>query len=287
MKLIILITSIIFSINVYSENIYIYKTKTSRVDAEVGTAIYDLIESTVSEEGHDVVSSRSKADSYLRPKIMRLGNTYSVMLKRVKNKKVIYSSKLKSNGEDELDTVVSRLVRSALSGNKSGSVKRVGEITEKEVDEVSRRTESKKYTYFALGPYAFTNLDTSGVAYYLAYGQLWEVSTKAAIRLTVEGAISSGDVTASVVSVSGGMNYYFTPNSTSFFLGADFGYGAAASASDKVDSTAGFSLGGQAGVVFFRTSGTQMSLTARMTSVFGSNELGNPMMAGLALGFHY
>ncbi len=289
LKLVYLILILnIFSINLLADTVFVYPTKATRVEDGLGDAVKDLIETSVGEHGHQVVESKTQAKYRVKSKITRLGGTYTVMLKLYEGKKPKFSSKLKSKGEDELDTVVGRLVSSAFGGKKSAKAsKKVGEITESEVTEVSRRTESKNYTYLALGPYALSNLGVSGAGYYFGYGKLWEVTPNAAIKFMAEWALRSKGETATFGTISGGANYFFTPDSTSFFVGADFGYGGAATTAPNLKSSSGFSIGLQAGVVFFRTASTQMSLTGRYVTIFEDNESGTPSMAGLSLGFHF
>lgn len=285
--LLISLLSIFFSFSIAAESFYVMPVKARRVDKDISATIKDLIETALGEEGHQVSNSQAEADGLMKATISRLGNSYTVSLRLIRNSKVKYNSKLKANGEDELDTVVTRLVRGAVKGKQAKSTKRIGEITDNEVTEVSKRTESRHYTYFGLGPYGLSKMGTPGVGYYAAYGHIWEVTPNSGIKLMGEGSFLSNDETASIVSLSGGANYYFSADTTSFFVGADLGYGGAATTAKGIDSVAGFALGASVGVTFFRTSATQMSLTARIQGIMADNNEGNPYHGGLILGFHY
>ncbi|MCB0420212.1 MAG: hypothetical protein KDD61_04405 [Bdellovibrionales bacterium] len=271
----------------FAENYYLYPVQTSRVDGELGKAVLDLMTTSLNEEGHQVVPQKEGSEAQMKASITRLGNSYTVSLRLAKEGKVTYAAKLKANGEEELDTVVSRLVRSALNKSQTANSKRIGEITDKEVTEVSRRTETRHYTYFGLGPFGLTHLEAPGVGYYLSYGHLWEVTPNAAIKIMGEGSFVSSGETASLIALSGGANYYFSPDTTAFFIGADLGYGGAATTASGVDSVAGFALGATLGVTFFRTAATQMSLSLRAQTILAENQKGNPFQGGLILGFHY
>lgn len=162
---------------------------------------------------------------------------------------------------------------------------RVGEI--RDTDRIYRRVESRDYSFFSFGPSVFNNLDADNTGVGLAYGHIWETTTWAAVKASIDGAFHFEDTYASVVTGTLGANFYFTPSSISPYIGFELGYGGAVTDADEIDNVAGWAGGATLGLALFRTSSTQMHITARYLQIFKDNDEGQPSQATFGLGIAF
>ena len=177
------------------------------------------------------------------------------------------------------------LLSSMLISSYVQAAEKVGEIFD--TDRIQRRIEARDYSYFAFGPGSLSNLGVDDGGGSLSYGHIWETTSWAAITANLDGAAAFGDTAASIVTGTLGANFYLTPTAVSPYLGFGFGYGAAASSADGVDSVASWAGGASLGVALFRTSSTQMHISGRYQTIFKKNDEGQPSQASLVLGIAF
>ncbi len=155
---------------------------------------------------------------------------------------------------------------------------KVGEISYEEQEKVRARVQTLDLTSLSFGPSWSSDMNNSDVFYSVHAGRTWEVNTHAEVRANLDAAFAS---TNEGLWLSGtiGAGWLLTTDDFSPVLGAEFGYGYAHV--DGFPDPSGFVLGGFAGVRFFRTSTTQMSLEGFFQTIMRYE---NPVMAGLRFG---
>ena len=155
---------------------------------------------------------------------------------------------------------------------------RVGEITPEQQQSVKTRVESLNSTAFSFGPAWAQDTNNSNMYYAFHLGRNFEASTNAEIRLGLDAAFA-GEGSGNWWSGSLGAAYLFSTSDISPLIGAEVGYGYA-HIKDASDAR-GFAVGGFAGVRFFRTSTTQMSLEGFIQSILDESD---PTLSGVRVG---
>jgi hypothetical protein len=286
MKHLGLLFVLLLSLNAHAQSVFVEPATGSGVSESDLATTTSLVQTSVSDVSSDsVADSPDKADLSLRPKLMRLGDSYILSLAKIKNGAVIFSSQLKAAQMDELDKVAERLTRSVLQGQRGKDGTRVGEITNEEAREGTQRKPVRKEWYVGLGGSEFGNLNSTGVGYSfgLAYG--WDVNT-ALIKIMGEGDFNGS---AFFTSVGIGGEYFLTTDDFAPYIGADFGVGLA-----KVDQSflsgqtvGGFVVGVGPGVELLRTSSINLDLNFRAGFLLHENNLGDPRVLALRLGLYF
>jgi hypothetical protein len=276
------------SVACFAANYFVAPVQGSSADSSLNDSVRELVISAVSENGQGVVDKSDRADFVLQATLMQLGASQVVTMKKKKGTKVVFSTKMKAETTSELDLVVSRLTRAVLNEERPQNNPTVGEITDQEVNQISRRTESREYRFFSFGPFGLTNMNNTNVAYGFAAGYLWEVSPNAALRAEFDFSLATSAPEALYSALFLGANYYFSPTAQTLYVGGGFGYGMTTTNDSQLSRTGGFAISASLGYLFFRTSGTQMSVEARYGQTFAENNSGgNPGQMGLSLGIHY
>lgn len=248
-------------------------------DENLKGSVAALVRSAVSKAGETPVET--EANIALRTNLLQLGNSYTVVVERVENGKVANSTSMKAANAEELDIVVERSVTGALSGGAKPAQESIGNISEKEQSEMITRKETRRYSSFGLGPAKFIRLDPEDkVSYMIHSATIWEVHPHAALALLSDNAFNFSDWAWDGNILLGG-RFYFTATAFSPYVGGGFGLG---SATDGDQYAFGFDLGGQAGLLLFRTSGTQLDIWCDYDVIFdhgGVHKIG----AGVAINY--
>lgn len=261
----------------------------SGIDDSTQTTLRELIRSAVTESGGSLAVISDKADFVLTPKVLSLGSSYLVSIHRLKGEKVIFQAKEKAANLEELDRVVLRVVRSAMTGKGVKDDSRVGEITESERREVSLRKESLSLKYFGFGPTVFPWGD-SGAA--LIAGLNYEVDPNWGLRFHAHLGSDTHERSTFAAMATIGLQYFLTETQFSPYVFANFGYGGAVGG-DLDRRATGFSMGAGLGLLLFRTSSTQLDLNLGYQSLLVATDLTNgrgrttPGMFGLTIGIVY
>jgi len=286
--LIIVISTLMFCASATAKTYFLYPTKGLRTPQSIRQTFHELLSSALSENESDVTESRSTANYLIKSKIIQLGDSYVISVKKysAKKKKLFYT-KIKANSVNELDKVADRLALSLIKEVKANKSIQVGSITKEDETRVSQRTQSLSLQSFGIGPAVYTNMDDTGTATLINLGYLWEVTPTAAIKLSTDIVTKLKTPWTSLGSVTIGGQYFFSKSNISPSVGVDFGYGGTVTGVKDLKNTSGFTVGANAGLNFFRTADKQMSLQLRYLIILEKNQIGAPSILGLLLSIHY
>lgn len=156
----------------------------------------------------------------------------------------------------------------------------VGNISAKDLKQISMRRESLNLWGYEFGPYYSQNLNSKAMMYAISMTNHREVGLNAEIRTRFGGAWSE-DGKAYLGSATVGGAYIPMLQDVSPLFGAEFGFGVYKG--DDVKSVAGFSGALLFGVRLFRTSNTQMEILVRYEQSIKENEKGRPVSYGAGL----
>lgn len=238
-------------------------------DATAPATVQALVRASVQKAGD--TPTESTAPVQLRTSLMHLGQSYIVVSEKIENGQVTSSNQLKASTVDELDIIVERTVLGALQGISASNTAEVGTITKKDETEVLARKESRNYKSLGLGPAVMHGLDRDNLAYMLHSGYIWEAGRNGAITLHNNFALDIADWGFHETLLIGG-RYHFTASAVSPFAGAGLGLGVAHGDAFRF----GFATGASLGVVFFRTSSTQLETAINYDVLFDSRDNGHP-----------
>ena len=216
-----------------------------------------LVRDAIVQQGETLTA---EADRKLRVSLMPLGSSIIVYAEIENDGTIENSSKMKAENPDELDVVIERVVKAALANTASTETEEVGKISEKEQTELEARKGTFVYRHVGLGPSFWHNMDGEHLlGLELNYGRIWEASPQGAITFMDYNSISFGDDWIWHTTILIGGRYYFNASRISPYFGLGLGIGFASGSFEDSDIW-GFAGGVSTGVVFFRTSETQLEL---------------------------
>jgi len=275
-----------------ADTYFIYETKGKGIGSDDKETITELIKSAVQEQDQQITELSGTADYSLKPRLLKLGESFILKIRKYKGKKAIYSGKLKASSLEDMDTVVTRLVRAAINEESAKKNARVDDVTKNEVEKTNRRKKALKQWYFGFGPGKSSNLNTSESALSFTFGYNWGIDEKFDLNLSYEFFVHKDSDTARFSSFDIGINYFLTANDSSIFFTGLVGYGSAQAHDPNgtiftSDDASDFVLGGGAGFKFFRTSNVNVGLLASFKWMASSTSKGNPTIYSLRLGIYY
>ena len=248
-------------------------------DESLKSAVAALVRNAVVEAGDTPVDSTALK---VRTSLIQLGQSYTVVVEVSEDGRVKNSSQMKASNAEELDVVVKRAVVGAIKGNNTSEQASIGKISKEEQQEVVTRKETRGYQSFGLGPAWMFKMRPQGkVSYALHQNRLWEVHPHAAINILTDAAFNFSDLATHDNILIGG-RFYLTSTAFSPYLGAGFGFGIAGDRTDHF--TYGFDAGGQAGLVLFRTSGTQLEIYCDYDVIFADGGK-HKLATGIAINY--
>ena len=261
----------------------------SGVGTELLLSLTELVRTAVSANGGVLEEDLNEADYVLRPKLLKLGGSYVVTVEQVSDAKVLYSSQFKASKIEELDHAANRATRATMMEVNPGADARVGELTEREESEGTRRRRARKGYYLGFGPWEGTNTGSSGIGLFGTGAYSWDVNA-AMVSAFLELAGSSGDSYFFDAGLSG--RYFFSDQNTTPYAEAAFGYGSlrAGDGDLAVQSgvvTDGFVLGLGGGFQFLRTSSINLDISLQGRAILKSNSGGTPMIWVLRVGLFF
>jgi len=266
-----------------SATYFVYDVKTADGSPELARSLKSLVVSAVGSAGGEVIETAAQADFDLRVELVRLGQAYVLTVTQSKHGAAPYGSRQKAASLEELDEAIDRAVRAALLSTPAKQDVRVGEVRERDEQQLQRRIRARNAKYFGFGPAGLTNLGTSALSYEIALGYLWEVTPNSAIRALGNG-VWTGDFRTYFFMAQLGLNYYFSDASSSPYLAFGFGFAASGSGTTTATSIGGFAGTAGWGWQFFRTSTNQLDLFAGYSGIFGNNTIGAPGYYGARIG---
>jgi hypothetical protein len=247
-------------------------------DENLRSAVGALVRNAVVEAGETPVDSATSLS--LRTSLIQLGQSYTVVVEARENGQVKNSAQMKAANAEELDVIVKRAVDGAIKGSSAPEQASIGNISKKEEQEVVARKETRSYQSFGLGPVWLFNMKSDKMGYMIRQNRIWEVNPHAAINILADGSINF-DKFATHDNILLGGRFYLTATSFSPYIGAGFGFGIAA---EKGEFAYGFDAGAQAGLVIFRTSGTQLEIFCDYDVIFNDGGK-HKLAAGVAINY--
>ncbi len=281
-----------------ADAIYVEPISSQGVDEASKETVYELITNAVVTEGHNLVTDKSSAKSVLRPKILKLGNAYILKIDKVQNNKIKYSSKMKSAGLDDMDTVSTRVVRSVLREQSAKDSVTVTDVTKDEETQGTRRYKSSKQWRFSFGPAWSEGLNVDGGGTQWGIGYNFGVDPSFDLKLDFSFYVPRADKDddAAFRNVSLGLDYFLTSAKNSPFISADIGYASAAASEDSNnflnlsdDKASGWTVGIGLGYKFFRTSTVNLGIAATYRYMFDKTSKSNqtPRLSAINLIVYY
>ncbi len=257
------------SLSVLSQNYYIEKAKASGNDSNRFAAVNTLVNDAVANHpGAKVVGSKKAAQFILVPQLLSMGESYIFsMQKQDQAGNIVYATKLKSESLPELDSVISRVTRGALSEKQATRNVRVGEVTDADTTRNTKKVEADKSYYFGFGPGWSRNVNgNDGID--LALGAAFGIEHNFNLLADLT-YINTGDSSSYQTYLTLGARYFFTDAQHSPYVTANIGYGWARYGEDteggnaisnflKAKRANGWALGGSIGMEFFRTSSVRI-----------------------------
>lgn len=284
---------LLFASSAMAEKIFVEPTKGTGIDQSDLASTTSLIQSAVTQAGHQLESRSSEADGILRPEVLKLGKSYILKISEVKKGEVIATDQLKAETIEEMDKVASRVTTAVLNHQQSANTGKVGEITNQESHEGTQRHPVRNVTYFGIGAALLANMNTgSGVGYNISAGAGWD-STQSLLKIILD---ISGLKGAALFSLGLGGDYFLNTNNIAPYVGGIFGYGSSKTAGNGTsgilteafgETVSGFILSPEVGVQFMRTSQTSLDLSFHAEYLLRSNAFGSPAAYVLRLGISY
>lgn len=272
--------ALLVSTNSFASNFYVDQIVEPGTRTEDAASISELIKNDVSNlKGHGLSTKQEDADFLLKPKLIKLGKAYVLILeKQDQKKKVVFSSQMKANEIEEFNTVTTRLVRSVVFEEPIADGIKPGQVTLNESETNVRRKDTSKYWIIGFGPFGMTNSGASGTSYNFHLGYIWDMDSQVSLKLFYDNV---SNTTASSISEFGLGGYYFlTENNSAVMVSADFGYGGQS-------STNGFVFGVGPGVRFFRASKVNLEIQARYGLCLFQVGGATPSVFGLRIGLMF
>ncbi len=299
----------------WAENIYIEPLSGSGIDESQLNTVTELVKSAVNDlEVYSIVNSSSESHLLISGKILKLGNSYIMILSKIIDGKKIATHRLKSMNMEEIDSVCVRLVNALLtetSVQKENPSKENQAINNKTTENKSVSVEKNNSTEetqtndkkdfirqweIGLGPSNPSHLNNKGLGTNWLFGFLWGFENRYELHLTWEFLAVKAQSDVNFTDVHMGLNYFFNDDNTSLYTTGDIGYGAATAHSDtefnldgKDDSASGFSVGIGGGIKFFRSSNVNLGLQLRYCQILASTAKTNnqPNVTNINLSIYF
>jgi hypothetical protein len=265
---------------------YVEDTTGTGISAEDGIAVLQFVRSAVSDNGHTVASEKERSDFQLRPKLMRLGKSYVFTLEKRTPSALVHSGKMKTPEIEELDDVVSRVTRAVLKGVPVTGDERVSDVTQDEETRGMRRKPAKSGKFLAFGPTLVSNVNSTGVGFYLGFAYSWDVN-QMMVRLRGDLSIRGAGM---LTDFGLGASYFLGEGSVAPFVGLDVGFGVARVDRGGFllnDTVTGFTVGPLVGVHLLRTNTINIEVALRAIYMLKAGVYGNPSAYVLRVGLYF
>jgi hypothetical protein len=288
---------VLFAARVHADTVFVQVPQTEGEESNLRATVHELVKAAVSEQSsYSLANTAEAADLILRPRLLKLGSAFVLTIDKVKGGKVLFTAKMRASSAEDLDTVSSRVVRSALQESRAEANAQVDDVTEDEVTRGSRRHIATRQWKIGFGPTWGNNLNTdkSGLAFHLGFAwsvdPLWDLDLS--FRATgIEGKTSS-DAYFSEFMI--GTNYHLNKNKNAPFLTGAIGRATAGASTNTAiiyndDNANGWAARVGAGMKFFRTSTVNLGIEANYTHLFAetSGSKKSPGVTTLLLSLYY
>lgn len=291
-----LILSALFCVahSAFAANYFVRPVKSPSLNEEQTASINDLLRIAVDKvKGASSIDSESGADAVLEPRVVKLGSAYLLSVKKTRKGQSIFQQEARANSMEDMDTVTMRVVRAVILEKEFQDDTRIGEVTEAQVKQNTRRIETTNQWMFGLGPAWGTNIRTGESGVYWLIGYSWGIDANWALTLGLEG-VSIGDSNASFTNFFLGGEYYFTNYNSSPYASFSFGRGTAYADDDNNnflglsdDKASGWSGDLGVGMKFFRAHRVNMSVSLKYLYIFDKTSAGNPSATIVYAGLYF
>lgn len=264
-------------------------------ESDLATVHELVVMATSQEKGQKVVESIKEAEFVLKPKLMKLGDSYLLSVeKRDRKGQLVFAEKMKAKEMSDMDNVTSRVVKAVILGVSSQVTADVTNVTRDEETQNTRRYQATRQWIIGLGPGWTSNLKSKGGGFTFQLGYLWGLDPDFGVNLswTAHSGPTDDDSTFSDFSIGG--EYYLARTKTSPFFGARLGYGSGVSNKCSFlslncteDRASGWSTNVTAGYKFFRTSSVNVGVTLNYFYLFNRTSVGNPNLTSLQFVVYY
>jgi hypothetical protein len=194
--------------------------------------------------------------------IIGLGDGYRIGAKKMVNDKSVFATQAVASSNDELDRTMERLARSLV---REKTDPEIDTVTQREEKTIERRKKSSNRFVLGFGPAFPWGVKDTPSLYHLRLGFNWEnVQSRLGLQYESIGTLAGSEKTqVSWGSLGILLDWIFTAEEHSPFVGADFSYGSvdvtSRGSASRTTTLDGFSLAARGGYLFFRTSAAQAS----------------------------
>lgn len=267
----------LFSVSSFADSYFVAPAKSKGASESTKEAVAELFKSSVAgSQKHQLSSEPHQADFILQPKVLKMGGTVLVIVDKIENQKVIFSTRMKSKDLSDLDTVVYRLFSSLEQQKPISTTAQVNNVTKAEEYQSTRRFQATNQWAFAFGPAWAQNLKTSRAGSFFEFGYLWGLDPHFDLKLTWSYFLPDGSAdSAYYTTVLLGMNYFFDLNKHSPFVTTSVGYttagaddGGSSLLSFSEDDASGWGVDLGVGYKFFRTSSVNLATSINYSYLF-------------------
>lgn len=278
-------------------SVYLAPVKGVGVDAATVEVATELLRQAVLEQKLNLAKAAQGSESQWQLTLVAVGESYRVTLERSHSSEAPRIRSMRAQSEDDLDVVVTRLVRAVERNEKVADTADVDNVTTQE-GRAANRKRAQRGLRVGLGPMALANLNEDEVAGLFHLGLAFAVED-IQLKLFLERAYPFGEGrNSSLIMLGMGGSYYFSNASHTAFVGASLGFGWAtrdlelnnepsAFESENLEEVSGFGLGLELGYAFLRTSNIGVDVSLLYQAVFASTTEGTPQAYGLRVAFTF
>ena len=262
---------------------YIF-TSEDKAEIKLLRGIKQIVISKLEQEGYQVTQDEKHSQAQVLIQKIELGKAVSVILKKKRNGKIEYVAKKNIDRIENLDRDVSLLMQKLFSEPGDPEAEQVGSISKQNTDKLIPRIRTRKFSGFLFGPAWI--IGERGAFYNVTLGKFRDVNEQAIVKYVMSGTFSPDTYTNYLYSGLG-LNYLFSRNNVSPFIGADFNIAAHFNRDNTKNWIYGFGLTLNGGLHAFRIADTQVVLEAKTSMFFHSREDGFPVQLGINFGVLY
>ncbi|MCB0357043.1 MAG: hypothetical protein KDD40_08555, partial [Bdellovibrionales bacterium] len=233
----LLLLGVLFPFMSWADTVAVKEIQAKGVDEGSMETISELIKSAVTSEGHDLVSDGQNAQWVLRPKLLKLGDSYILKIDKMKGKSVQFSTKMKAADLEDMDTVAGRVVRSVMNEETPRESVQVTDVTKDEETRGTRRYKATRQWRIGFGPAWSGGMNVEGGGTNWGLGYIWGIDPDYDLKLNWSFYVPRADEddNARFTNFALGLNYFWTRAKHSPFLSLEIGY-ASAAASENTDN---------------------------------------------------
>ena len=277
--LFLLSTLLVWSSIGYSKTVYVVRAQGTGVAESDLLAITELVESSIQGvDGYTLSTKPSGSDFELRPKLTKLGAAYFLTVYKRKAGKTLNSKKMKSNSLEDMDTVVTRVVRAVLNEEDVNSNSKVYEVTEEEQVKSQRRFRAQRQTIYSFGTARGENLNEKDPFTSWLIGKNWNIDPDYDLSAYFQFFTSPDSTSAYFNNFGLNLHYFFNRNKNAPYVTGGIGHirVGVEDGSEYLsqDSESGFALIAGVGMRFFRTSTVNFGLSLDYTALMSQRNLG-------------